>query len=390
MATSHSPDSQIRLLLVEDMAQVAQYIRSLVDSQSRVKLLDVVSDGRQVVDQIRELQPDVLIVDALLQGKLNGLQVATDVREAGIDLPIIALTVPTKPVSIGEGMGRTVVLSMPFSGYDFMHLMQQLHDEHRASAPEAFSRVISIYGAKGGVGATTMAYNIGAAIASTGIHRVALIDGSLQFGDIRTLLRVPEDAPSILQLPTNRVQRVDIEQVVHRDPSGMHVLLAPPRIEMAEMVLARDLEKLISLMRRLYNVLIIDTSSAVDDVLLAFLDASDAVIQIVTYETIALHQAQQFSSTLAAAGFPVDKILYLVNRSDSLGGLRRDAIEKQIGRKADFEVVSDGLLVVEANNRGEPFIKFGPDAAISRDVHRIAAELTSTVPGYAQAGSGKG
>ena len=201
MVTSHAPDSQIRLLLVEDMAQVAQYIRSLVDSQSRVKLLDVVTDGRLVVDQIRELQPDVLIVDALLQGKLNGLQVAADVREAGIDLPIIALTVPTKPVSIGEGMGSTRVLSMPFSGYDFMHLMQQLHEEHRASAPEAFSRVYSIYGAKGGVGATTLAYNIGAAIASKGLHRVALIDGSLQFGDVRALLRVPEDAPRFSSYP---------------------------------------------------------------------------------------------------------------------------------------------------------------------------------------------
>ena len=147
------------------------------------------------------------------------------------------------------------------------------------------------------------------------------------------------------------------------------------------MVLARDLEKLISLMRRLYNVVIIDTSSAVDDVLLAFLDASDAVIQIVTYETVALHQARQFASTLAAAGFPVDKILYLVNRSDLLVGCGATPSKKQVGRKADFEVVSDGLLVVEANNRGEPFIKLGPDAAISRDVHRIAEELTSAAPG---------
>ena len=47
---------------------MAQYIRSLLDAQSKVKLLDVLTDGGAVVDQIRELQPDVLIVDALLQG----------------------------------------------------------------------------------------------------------------------------------------------------------------------------------------------------------------------------------------------------------------------------------------------------------------------------------
>lgn len=385
MASSQGSDTQIRLLLVEDMGQVAQYIRSLVDTQARVKLLDVVTDGNQVLEQIRELRPDVLIVDALLQGKINGLQVATDVREAGIDLPIIALTVPAKPISIGAGMGTTRVLSMPFSGYDFMHLMQELHDEHRAHAPESFSRVYSVYGAKGGVGTTTLAFNIAASIAAHGVHRVALIDGSLQFGDIRALLRAPEDAPSILQLPTNRVQKVDIEQVIYRDQSGVHVLLAPPRIEMAEMILARDLEKLISLMRRLYNVVIIDTASAVDDILLTFLDSSDALIQVVTYEAVALHKAREMSATIVATGYSADKIRYLVNRADSTGGLPRDAIAQAMGRKPDFEVVSDGILVVEANNRGEAFTKMAPDAPITRDINRIAQALTSDLPTHAQA-----
>jgi pilus assembly protein CpaE len=364
------------MLLVEDMPQVAQYIRSLIDSQSKVKLLDVLTDGRHVVDQIRELQPDMLIVDGLLQGKMNGLQVAAEVREAGLETPIMVLTVPTKPISVGEGMGTTKVLSMPFSGFDFMHLVQALHEEHRANAPEAFSRVYSMFGAKGGVGTTTLAYNIAAAIAAGGQSRVALIDGSLQFADVRALLRVDESVPSILQLPTTKVQRADIEEVIYRDRSGVHVLLAPPRIEMAEMILARDFEKLISLMRRLYNVVIIDTASIVDDILLAFLDASDELIQVVTYEHPALAQARQLSATLSAAGFPAEKIRYLVNRSDSAGGMNRNALVEQLGRPADFEVVSDGLLVVEANNRGEPFIKLGPDAAISNDVRRIAEHLT--------------
>ncbi len=56
--------SQIRLLLVEDVAQVAQYIRNLLNAQDQVKLLDVLSDGRKVLDQIRDLRPDVLMVDA--------------------------------------------------------------------------------------------------------------------------------------------------------------------------------------------------------------------------------------------------------------------------------------------------------------------------------------
>ena len=63
---------QIRLLVVEDVPQVAQYIRGLLNSQSVIKLLDVVSDGSRVAHLVTELRPDVVLVDALLQGRLKG------------------------------------------------------------------------------------------------------------------------------------------------------------------------------------------------------------------------------------------------------------------------------------------------------------------------------
>jgi pilus assembly protein CpaE len=364
--------------LVEDMPQVAQYIRNLLAAQTRIKLLEVVTDGATVVEQVREHQPDVLIVDALLQGKINGLQVAADLREQGLDLPIICLTVPQKPIAIGDGMGETRVLAMPFSGFDFMHLLEQMHGEHKALAPEAVSRVYAMFGAKGGVGTTTLAYNIGAALVAQGLT-VALIDGSLQFGDLRSLLRVPEDTPSIVNLPTNRVQRADLQEVMYRDKSGVEVLFAPPRIELAEMVTVRDLERLISLMRRVYNAVIIDTATNVDDTLLAYLDASDELIQVVTYEWPSLQRARAMTNTLNAINYPASRVRYLANRADSKGGVARDDVIKLLGRQPDFEVVSDGILVLDANNRGEPFITLGPKQQVSGDVVAIAKALARSM-----------
>ena len=371
-------DGEIRLLLVEDMPQVAQYIRGLLDTQSKIKLLEVVTDGRTVIDQVREHQPDVLIVDALLQGKTNGLQVAAEVREAGLELPIICLTVPGKPIAIGDGMGETRVLAMPFSGYDFMHLLQQMNTEHRARAPEQMSRVYAVFGAKGGVGTTTLVYNIGAALVAHGLT-VALIDGSLQFADLRSLLRVPEETPSIVHLPTNRIQRTELQEVMYRDKSGVEVLFAPPRIELAEMVTVRDLERLISLMRKVYNVILIDTATTVDDTLLAYLDASDELIQVLTYEWPSLQRARAMTDTLSAINYPATRVRYLANRADSKGGLSRDDVVKVLGRQPDFEVVSDGIAVLEANNRGQPFVTTSPKAKVSGDIESIAKALVRSM-----------
>ena len=205
------------------------------------------------------------MIDALLQGRLSGLQLLEQLRQAGFDLPVIVITVPQRPVKVDPAWGIVRVLSMPFSGYDLINAIQAAQHEAAANRPEATSRTLVVHGAKGGVGKTTLAFNLAVAIAHAKGMRTIVVDGNLQFGDIRALLRVPDQAPSVLQLPTDRVSETDLEQVVWRDPSGIDILLAPPRMEMAEMVTVRDMDKTLSLLKRVYNVVIIDTPTLVND-----------------------------------------------------------------------------------------------------------------------------
>jgi pilus assembly protein CpaE len=371
-----SISSQIRLLLVEDVTQVSQYIRNLLNSQEQVKLLDVLTRGDDVLDQIRQLRPDILMVDALLQGRVNGLEVAERVRQAGMTIPIIAMTVPQKPIRIGPGMGIVKVLSMPFSGYDFMNTLVAANSEHRAQSPESVSRTFAVFGAKGGVGTTTLAYNIAVAAAqSTGL-KVALVDGSLQFGDLRGLLRVPENAPSFLQLPTDRVTETDLTEVLWRDPSGIDILLAPPRVEMAEMVTVRDVEKVLSLLRRVYNLVIIDTPTTVTDMTLTFFDACDAIMLVVTTDFTTVRNTRMMNQAFEMIGFTTERLRVVLNRSDAVGGLTENDYLEMLGRSPEFRVVSDGRVVLDANNQGVPFVLQAPDAPISRDVSAIASALT--------------
>ncbi|MFI5226122.1 MAG: AAA family ATPase [Candidatus Limnocylindrales bacterium] len=367
-------NNQVRLLVIEDVQQVAQYIRGLLNAQAHIKLLDVINDGSKVAGQVQQLKPDVVIIDALLQGRVKGLQLAAQLHEARSGVPVIILTVPQNPVESNPAAGVHGVLSMPFSGYDLINRINSVHTAFQASDEGGSSRLLSVFAPKGGVGKTTIAFNLAVAIGQQG-KRTVLIDGSLQFGDMRALLKVPTDAPSILDLPTDRIQESDLQDVLWRDPSGIDILLAPPRVEMAEMVTVRDVDKVLSLLRRVYEVIVLDTSPALSDVNLAFLDASDTIIEIVTYDSTTIHNTIAVADAFRTIGYPASKVQYLINRADSAGGIGADELARALGRVPEHSIVSDGLLVVQSNNEGVPFVLANPHAPISQDVGRLAAEL---------------
>jgi pilus assembly protein CpaE len=255
-----------------------------------------------------------------------------------------------------------------------MNRIAQVRKDFAQQSTVGSSRVYSVFAPKGGVGKTTIAFNLAVALGQAD-QRTVLIDGSLQFGDLRSLLKVPVDAPSILDLPTDRVSESDLQDVLWRDPSGIDILLAPPRVEMAEMVTARDIDKILSLLRRVYGAIVIDMSSALNDINLSFLDLSDTIIEIVTYDSTTIHNTIAVADAFRMIGYPASKVRYLVNRADSPGGIAPVDLERALGRVPEHRVLSDGLLVVQSNNEGVPFVLANPSAPISQDIHRVANEL---------------
>jgi pilus assembly protein CpaE len=366
---------QIRLLVIEDVPQVAQHMRSLLVAQSQIKMLDVVTSGERALAAVGELRPDVLIVDALLQGRVSGRQVAEQVRRNEPNVAVIVLTVPQNPIAEDPSVGVDAVLKMPFSGFDLTTMIRKVHEQHAVDSARGGSLMVSLFSPKGGVGRTTLAYNL--AVAMGRDLKVCLIDGALQFSDLRGLLRVPASAPSIVNLPTDRIRDTDLAEVVWKDPSGIDILLAPPRIEMAEMVTVRDIEKAISIIRQVYDAVVVDTRAALTDDVLAFLDASDLILQVLAYDTMAIRAVAMADEAFGAIGYPPSKLGLVLNRSDASGGYSKADLQEALRREIDFEVVSDGRLVLASNNEGVPFVVASPDAPISQGVQAMADSLTA-------------
>jgi pilus assembly protein CpaE len=369
-----TPDRILRVILVEDVPGVAAHVRELIRDVSTVRIVDVIRDGRSVASQVRELRPDVVIVDLLLQGRVSATTVIERLRKSGPTVPIVAIAVPGRPM---DDVTRSLVdgvVKMPFGTFELVRAIRDAATAGAARNPATTSRIVAVHAAKGGVGKTTIAYNLAVALATAGL-KTALIDGSLQYGDLRRQLRVGPEVPSICDLPTGNLRQSDLEATMHHDSSGVDLLLAPPRLEMADLVSVRDIEEILIVARRAYQAIVIDTPSALNETTLAMLDLSDVILTVLTPEPAALDSTRAAVEAFTDIGYPTSKVRTLINRFDAEGGLSVAQLRRALGRDPDHLVVSDWQLVSTSNREGVPFVTARPEAPISKNVYKLAYEV---------------
>lgn len=82
----------IRILLVDDHAMFRAGIRALIDAEERLDVVGEASNGDEAVDRVRELKPDVVVMDLSMPGS-SGLDATRRIRALGIATQILVLTV---------------------------------------------------------------------------------------------------------------------------------------------------------------------------------------------------------------------------------------------------------------------------------------------------------
>ena len=352
----------------------------------------VASDGQAAVEMAAAIGPDLILMDVAMP-KLDGYAATQQIRaaESGRRVPIIMLTAEVDVEQRVRGLraGADDDIVKPFHPLELLARIKALLSRSGGGAkPKAGAEqptlglLCSFYGAKGGVGTTTMAINSAIALATRLRRRVALFDANLQFGDERVFLDLGLDSASIV----NAITEPDLDgellkrlMVPHR--SGIELMLAPPNPEQADIVVERQrthpgsLPNILSLLRKAYDYTIVDTGRTIDDFTLQLFDESDVIFVVMTADLSCLKNVRLVLETMDSLGFPRDKVQLVLNRSNAYTGINVDNAESALGRKIDYQVINEYRGAISALNSGEPFMASRPDGPLGQSVSKFAREL---------------
>ncbi len=385
-----------KILVVDDDPNVQRLLQYTLKQEG----YEVVSavDGAEGFRLWASHLPDLILLDVMLPN-LDGYQVAQKIRAEegeGSHIPIIMLTAEREVEQKVRGLraGADDYLIKPFHPAELLarikSLLARFAPKELMLARPPLGRVLAFYGAKGGVGTTTIAINAAIALHRELGRKVSLIDGNLQFGDHRVFLDLGLDRKSIVDVVTAPSMDQDlIKQVLVTHDSGIDLLLAPPTPETAELVTTDHLPVILDHLRDLYDYTLVDIDKRLDDINLGILEAAETVFVVMTADLSCLKNVRLVLETIGHLGF-ADRVQLVLNRSNAFTGISVKNAEGALRKPIDHQVVNEYRGAISALNSGAPFMFTKSDSALGGSLLQFARAVDRPVAAEAKAALTRG
>ena len=245
----------------------------------------------------------------------------------------------------------------------------------RTSNGGGADRIFTVFGTKGGVGRTTLAVNLAAAFAARGL-RTALLDLDFAWGNAVVHLRGTPPRPfGELLAETKNLDGDLLQSFMVRHASGVSVLPAAPRPEMAEFVHADQVQAVVTTAREAFDAVVIDTPAGFPETAFPALEAADHVLLMTVPEVPALRNTRAALAVLEMLQLGRAKTHVVLNRATRSYGVRRADVEVTLGTPIWAVLPADEAAAARSANQGLPTVTLFPSARLSRAVTAIARRL---------------
>lgn len=371
---------KIKVLVVADSESKRYELKTILTTEE-IAIVAFSKTGAAVLDKTVSLLPEVVV----MVGENTGGDFAEIAERIYMSIPscTVLLLYENPDMDIVEKAmqaGIRKVLSWPCDQKTLIDNIKLLcsvekmrSSNNKQTRVNWQSKVITVFGTKGGIGKTTVAINLAVALARSG-KKVALIDLDLQFGDVGVFLDL-EPKDSIAELVQERstfdIDSIKSYMVLHS--SGVSALCAPKSPEFADVVTGDHVEKIINTMRPYFDYVIIDTAPSYNDCSIVAIENSNFVLFVISLDISTLRNAR-ISADVFETLKQKDKMRVVVNRDHESGITLKDA-EKVLGTKMFMRIQSDWKTAINALNKGVPVVIDAPKSQIGQQFLQLAVQV---------------
>jgi pilus assembly protein CpaE len=383
----------IRTLLAINDHRVADHISGLVAESEELESAGWLRDPQELRGALPRSDVDAIVMHDR-RGALSLIEIVRELTVAHPDIGLVLIVSEDSPEVLRSGMqaGARDVIATPV-GLEQLEMSllaaaswtQALR--RRAGRDSAdllgVGRVVTVVGAKGGVGTSTVAVHLALAAREIGAESVALVEYDLQGGDLRAFLDLPYRR-SVADLATvaDELTTRHLQEAMYTHASGMRVLLGPQEGEHAEGVTAAAARSILTAIRTREDLTIVDAGATLSEASAIAVEMADTTLVVTTPDVVSLRGVVRLCSLWNRLKVEPADVAVLLNRTS-----RRLEVQPDLARRVvpipvlQTTVPADFFALESAVNTGIPATA-GASKAMLEPMASVLGEV-SALPGAA-------
>ncbi len=341
--------------------------------------------GIEAVSLAKSTEPDVVVI-AIEEPLIRALQTVEALRDLLPNSPLIGHSTIREPNAMRKAMlaGVKDYLIAPIKEEDIISSIHTvLAQEERRRAIQAgetnelaaAGTVVTVFGAKGGIGKTTIATNLATALVQRTNQSVVVVDLDTRFGDVAILMDIPvERSIADMAIPEEEITRELLQDCIYTHNTGVAILPAPIRPTDWRSVHAGHIERIVQFLMQTYDYVILDTPGTFNDIVARALELATMVVLVATVDMASLKDTLLAIDMLRSWNFPQEKIKLVINATNEATTYHPQEIKRMLGRDVFWSVPYDRNIST-ATQLGMPVVVAKPHSKAAESLAEMAYTL---------------
>ena len=382
-----------RVLVVDqDFESRADLQKGLVRAQFIV--VGGVGYGAEALSLASELKPNAILV-GVEEPPARALQTIESLSELLPDSTILAYSSRTDAESARKAVvaGARDYLTKPLKTDEVVKAVesalsaQERRRALRSGEPitgvRSSGMVITVFGAKGGIGKTTIATNLATAFVAINAGSAVIVDMDTIFGDAAMMLDVPVEK-SLVEA-AERIDELDRESLgsfLSHHSSGVKVLPAPFEPMDWRNVSPEAVDKVITLLAQTHDFVILDCPATFTDLVAVALEKATVVLLLTSLDLTSIRDTTTALKLLSSGMNTEDKVKLVINRATNVNSVREEDVSKVLRRETFWSIPHD-VEISASGQLGTPVVIDRPQSSVSETIRDMAAMLAGVEVTYA-------
>ena len=359
----------------DSLNSIARYIKNMVGSVTVEGVATTFESGYEL---IYKKSPAVVIMEMGNDIDLS-IERITQILNRFPQVSIFATSENKASETILRVMraGATEYLLRPVVETDLVFALQKLGRLwFTKAAPELDAgSVITVFSPKGGVGVTTIAINLAIDIYEETKKPTILVDMDLNAGDVTTFLNIkPSYTISDVTANISRLDKSFLQGVISKHESGIFVLAEPQKVEEGVSISGAEIDKVLSLLRKMFTYIIIDAETISDRTITAF-RMSDIVLLVFYMSLPGIRNMKRYIKYFERMGLGNDRVKIVANRYLKKGEITIEDTEKALNYSLYSVIPNDYATAMSCLNKGIPLKVGAPKSQMSTAIKELAEAI---------------